>query len=161
MNAIIQEAINELRERIAARQSELLELQSAVSVLESLEPQEKVRLKKPAKRPKKAPVVDAWLPEKSKYQKALDEGPENGEHEPPETPRAEPTDKDNRKTTATSKEGISLGNTLGQPFTVTDLRARLDGDQKRSYNWVALWKGRGWIETCGFGSYRRTEKFGI
>jgi hypothetical protein len=77
-----------------------------------------------------------------------------------EGPRVAPTDNDNRDVNATSPEAIAIGKTLGQPFSNTDLRARLDGDSGRDYRWIATWKAKDWIETCGFGAYRRTRTFG-
>jgi hypothetical protein len=41
-----------------------------------------------------------------------------------------------------------------------DLRARLDGPHQRAYQWVADWKRKNWIETVGFGQYRKTVTFG-
>jgi hypothetical protein len=152
----IQKAIEELRERIEDRKSELLELESAVSVLESLDGDSSRTQKNGTRKRRTAhAAVGSEYSEAYKTREEETEGPTE-----PDTPRVAPTDADNRNVQATDQDGIALGNGLGQPFTTTDLQARLDGDKKRSYNWVALWKGRGWIETCGFGSYRRTEKFG-
>ena len=62
--------------------------------------------------------------------------------------------------TPMSEGAIRIGRSLGHPFIVTDLRARLDGGDRQAYNWIAGWKRVGWIETVSFGSYRRTESFG-
>lgn len=67
---------------------------------------------------------------------------------------------DNSNATPLSDEAIAIGKSLGQPFTVTDLKSRLDGDDKRPYNFIAAWKRKAWIETAGFGQYRRTKEFG-
>lgn len=66
----------------------------------------------------------------------------------------------NLNATATSDEGIRIGRSIVDPFTATDLRARLDGPQQRVYNWIAAWKRKQWIETVGFGQYVRTSQFG-
>ena len=74
---------------------------------------------------------------------------------------AEPTVPENNESiTPLADEALSIGRTLGNPFTPTDLSARLDGESKRAYNWLAAWKRKGWIETCGFGQYRKTPTFG-
>lgn len=60
-----------------------------------------------------------------------------------------------------SEAAVEIGKTLIDPWTPTDLMARLDGDRTRAYAWCADWKARGWIDTVGFGQYRKTEKFGL
>lgn len=71
------------------------------------------------------------------------------------------TEADNRSWTPHMPEGIALGRTLVDPWTPTDLQARLDGDKTRAYYWIAQWKRKSWIETVGFGSYRKTADFGV
>lgn len=69
----------------------------------------------------------------------------------------------NLNATPLADEGIRIGRTLLEPFSANDLAARLDGldNTKRSYNWLAAWKRKGWVETVGFGIYRRSATFGI
>ena len=61
-----------------------------------------------------------------------------------------------------SARGILIGRTLNDPWGPLDLQSRLDGPnpQGRSYAWIAEWKRRGWIQTVGFNTYRKTERFG-
>jgi hypothetical protein len=88
------------------------------------------------------------------------------EPEPEPTPlrptgkKEAPLDNDNSQAAPLSEEGIRVGNNLQEPFTNTDLQARLDGDIGRAYSWVAAWKRKGWIDTVSFGTYRRTKTFG-
>lgn len=81
-------------------------------------------------------------------------------HGPKSTPTPAP-ELDNRTWTPHSAEGIALGRTLLNPWTPTDLQARLDGEKTRAYYWIAQWKRKGWIDTVGVGQYRKTEAFGI
>ncbi len=57
---------------------------------------------------------------------------------------------------------IKLGLSLSEPFSPTDLEARLDGDdtRKKAHQWIAEWKGKGWVSTVSFNNFKRTEKFG-
>lgn len=66
----------------------------------------------------------------------------------------------NQSLTPLDNAAVQIGKTLSEPFTPTDLRSRLDGAPIRANNWIAAWKRQGWIETCGFGQYRRTKTFG-
>jgi hypothetical protein len=59
-----------------------------------------------------------------------------------------------------SSEAIAIGQKIVGAFTMNDLIARLDGGSAQAGHLLAVWKASGWIETCGFGQYRRTEKFG-
>lgn len=59
-----------------------------------------------------------------------------------------------------SDASIALGLTLGEPFTSTDIQARLDGNSTKAYELIAGWKRKGWLETIAFGTYRRTAAFG-
>jgi len=79
--------------------------------------------------------------------------------EPPPIAPDTSTD-DNRELTPCSDGAIRIGRTLSDPFTPMDLRARLDGPHQRAYQWVADWKRKNWIETVGFGQYRKTVTFG-
>lgn len=67
---------------------------------------------------------------------------------------------DNSKWAPTDHRSVRLGFSLQEPFSATDLRARLDGEANRAYEWLAAWKRKSWIETCGFNQYRRSAKFG-
>jgi hypothetical protein len=67
---------------------------------------------------------------------------------------------DNKNLTPLSDGGVQIGRTLTNPFTITDLRARLDGEPTRASNWIFAWKNKGWIEPNGFGQYKKTEAFG-
>ena len=64
------------------------------------------------------------------------------------------------------EQAVALGKNLGNPFTPLDLTTRLDADkrgqapQARAYLWIANWKRHGWIESAGYGQYKKTEKFG-
>ena len=80
--------------------------------------------------------------------------------DPPQTQEEGPLVDDNTNATPMSDEGIRIGRTLGQPFSPTDLSARLDGDKRRACNWIHSWKTKGWIDNCGYGQYRLTESFG-
>lgn len=65
----------------------------------------------------------------------------------------------------TNPEATNIGLSLREPFTATDLAARLDSSNghnpaTRAYQWLAYWKRSGRIETCGFGQYIRTKTFG-
>lgn len=72
-----------------------------------------------------------------------------------------PVGQGNETVTPGSKAAVAIGNTLVEPFSATDLKARLDGDgHARSYHFVAEWKRRSWIETCGHLLYKRTARFG-
>lgn len=68
---------------------------------------------------------------------------------------------DNSNVTPLSDRGIAIGKTLTEPFTPTDLNARLDGDTGRAYTWIAAWKRKTWIETVGFGQYKRAQNYGV
>ena len=60
-----------------------------------------------------------------------------------------------------SAEAIELGKTrLHDPWSALSLTGLLDGGAKQSQLFMADWKARGWIETCGFQQYRKTAKFG-
>lgn len=80
----------------------------------------------------------------------------------PAAPASTPTETGDL--TPMSDGGVGIGRTLICPFTPTDLGARLDGKPseaiRTAYQWIARWKNKGWIETVGFGSYKRTESFG-
>ncbi len=75
-------------------------------------------------------------------------------------PTASESPEDNSEATPLGADGIALGRKLANPFTATDLGARLDGGVPRAYTWVAAWKRKAWIEQAGFGQYRRTDSFG-
>lgn len=75
-------------------------------------------------------------------------------------PEATESDKDNRGVSALSAEGVRIGRTLIDPWSATDLQARLDGVKGRAFEWISLWKRKGWIDTVGFGQYRKTASFG-
>ena len=82
---------------------------------------------------------------------------------PPTTtiPPTPPKEAKPENTGPTGDKAVAIGRTLGQPFTATDLQARLDkDDQRKAYHWIADWKHRGWCETVGFASYRLTDDFG-
>lgn len=68
-------------------------------------------------------------------------------------------DEDNSNATPLSDQGIAIGKSLKEPFSNTDLRARMD-EPDRAYTWIAAWKRKNWLETAGFGQYRRTKDFG-
>ncbi len=166
MKACIEQTIQELKGRVTI-------LQNMIAALESLDdrlaaaspsltppPRTEPKVKSTHKtRKSKAPTTSY-----SDALKAHDRDEETCSEEPvetaPETPRAAPTDNDNRNADPLSPEGIRIGRSLGQPFGHLDLRARLDGSADRGYRWVAAWKQKGWIDTCGYGQYRRTETFG-
>ena len=60
--------------------------------------------------------------------------------------------------TSLSLECIEGGETLHGTFTLTDVQARAETQQQAGM-WLALWKSKGWIETVGPMSYRKTNKF--
>lgn len=77
------------------------------------------------------------------------------------SPLQEPVvDMNNENLTPMQEGAVKIGKSLRDPFTPNDLRARLDGERTRAGNWLTAWKTRGWIETVGFGQYRKTEAFG-
>lgn len=67
---------------------------------------------------------------------------------------------ENSAVRCTSPGAMKIANSLQDPFTATDLRARLDGEPRRAYSWIYSWQRKGWIETVGVGSYRKTASFG-
>ncbi len=79
-----------------------------------------------------------------------------------ETRQAPVLDEDTSALTPLSPSGIRLGRTLNDPFSATDLRARLDcnGDSNLPHNWLYAWGKKDWVERAGYGIYRKTEKFG-
>ena len=64
------------------------------------------------------------------------------------------------------EQAVELGKNLSGTFTATDLTARLDPDSaghsgsQRAYLWVSNWKRHLWIESVGYGQYRKTARFG-
>lgn len=58
------------------------------------------------------------------------------------------------------KKAVDIGKTLIDPWTATDLMARLGGDMGRSQMWIISWLEIAWIEPSGFGLYRKTKTFG-
>ena len=58
---------------------------------------------------------------------------------------------------ATSPEALKLVATLGETFTVLDLKARVD---ENAGQWLLVWKNKGWIEPAGVNTFRQTAKFG-
>lgn len=59
-----------------------------------------------------------------------------------------------------SDAGVRVGKTLVDPFSPTDLRARMD-NPKLAYSWIYAWQQKGWVENSGYGQYRKTDKFGV
>lgn len=55
---------------------------------------------------------------------------------------------------------LEIGKSLSEPFSATDLQARLDGEPQRAYQWVSAWKRKGWISTVGYGQYKRSALWG-
>lgn len=77
---------------------------------------------------------------------------------PPDSDSREP--ESNLDVTPLSAAGIKIGLSLREPFTPTDLRARLDGPAGREYTWLAAWKRKDWLDTVSFGIYKRKGTFG-
>lgn len=73
---------------------------------------------------------------------------------------AAPGDFGNESVVHDSKEAIEILSTLRDPFTPTDLTARLDGPGVRAYVWLAHWQKAGWIVDVGIQLYRKTATNG-
>jgi hypothetical protein len=58
------------------------------------------------------------------------------------------------------KKAVEVGKTLINPWSLTDLMARINGDTKRAQMWVVSWLEIEWVEPVGYNIYRLTDKFG-
>jgi hypothetical protein len=57
-------------------------------------------------------------------------------------------------------KAVEIGKTLIDPWTVTDLIARVGGDSDRAVQWINSWLDVQWVETCGYRQFRKTKEFG-
>lgn len=83
--------------------------------------------------------------------------------EPQKQEKKEPEpeeDDSNAKVGPLDKKAVKIGMSLLEPFTATDLQARLDGHKGRAFEWISAWKRQDWLKTVGFGSYKRSPTFG-
>jgi len=58
------------------------------------------------------------------------------------------------------KKAVEAGRTLLDPWSLTDVMARVGGDMDMAKQWVIAWLEVEWIKPSGFGLYRKTAKFG-
>jgi hypothetical protein len=95
---------------------------------------------------------------------------EDEDGEQPEQPEMRPPAEEENKEivsddyTATGPHAIKAGNSLKMLglFTRTDVMARVrhKSQDRITGEWLAGWKGIGWLATVGFGTFTMTEKFG-